>query len=129
MRRLSQSRLFLNSTRAENANYRNNYVRTNTQESTTENRQQSVDVESHSDGEDAVADTVASRSASILLTRSTSMPSMSPEHDGTATSLDPNAPPIDEMRLAASDTNLFFERAETPPPPYVECITDGGTTT
>lgn len=128
VRRLSQSRLFLNSTRAENANYRSNYVRTNTQES-TENHPQSTNLESDSESEAAVANTMVSQPASVALVRSTSMPSMSPEIDGAAVSFHPSAPPSEEIRSIASETNVFFERAETPPPPYIDVIRESKTNT
>lgn len=127
VRRLSQSRLFLNSTRTENANYRNNYERTNTQES-SETQQQAIDVESDSDCDDAIADTYVSRSASVTLLRRASMPSMSSDNDGGAISIHSSAPPCEEMRSFASETSVFFDRAETPPPPYSDVIAESGTT-
>lgn len=128
VRRLSQSRLFLNSTRTENANYRNNYVRTNTQES-TETRPQSTHLESDESDDAVTGSLVTGRSVSHPLIRATSMPLMSPEADGAAASFDPSAPPLEEMRSFLSETNIFFDRAETPPPPYIEVITEEETTT
>lgn len=123
VRRLSQSRLFLNSTRAENANYRNNYTRPNTQES-SETQPQSIDVESDSDCDDAIPDSHVSQSASVTLLRRASMPSMSSDNDGAPIPIHATAPPCEEMRSCASETNVFFDRAETPPPPYSEVIAE-----
>lgn len=121
VRRLSQSRLFLNSTRTENAAYRQNYVRTNTQDS-TENHLASVEVELNSEnGDDFDADEFVSESANGTLIRSTSMPSMSSERTANAYGSD--------ARSIASETNMFFERAETPPPPYIEVIAETENTT
>lgn len=57
------------------------------------------------------------------------MPSMSAEVDGPAASFDPSAPHLEEIRSFLSETNIFFDRAETPPPPYIEIIAEGETTT
>lgn len=128
VRRLSQSRLFLNSTRAENANYRNNYSRTNTQDS-SETQTQAIDVESNSDCDDAIADTNVSRLASVTLLRRASMPSMSSDNNVGAISIHLSGSPYEEMRSFASETNVLFDRAETPPPPYSEVVAESGTTT
>lgn len=110
MRRLSQSRLFLNTTRAENANYRQNYVRTNTQESAA-SPSQAVEVES-------VNDDIESEALVDGLIRSTSMPSLNADYeDSTSATLAPG-----NLRSTASETNILFDRAETPPPPYIEHI-------
>lgn len=120
VRRLSQSRLFLNSTRTDNAAYRQNYVRTNTQDS-TENPSASVEVELNSENDDVNADEFVSGSANGTLIRSTSMPSMSSERTANAHGSD--------ARSIASETNMVFERAETPPPPYIEVIAETENTT
>lgn len=82
-----------------------------------------------SDSDSDGADTLLDRSTSVTMARSTSMPSMNPESGGAIDSHDPSAPPFDDVRSFASVTNVFFERSETPPPPYIEVISDSGTTT
>lgn len=105
VRRLSQSRLFVNSSRAQNANYRNGFVRTQSNvpaETDVNAPESSINYEENEEN-------ISLRSTVV---RSTSLPSINLENVSHA-----------ETMSVVSDIEIY-ERVETPPPAYKDIAID-----
>lgn len=131
VRRLSQSRLFLNSSRSQNAQYRNSYVGNNRHNN---DRAEVIEVDNSN-----LIDAITAHQENLIndrnnidivdnstatLTRSASMPSINVENE-TDLNLIPNA--SDEYLEMAYSSEPELEpnertEVETPPPAYVDIV-------
>lgn len=120
VRRLSQSRLFLNSSRSQNANYRNSFVNTRSTSRTEEepglNRQTS---NAAMTPYPSVA--LTDESPSHIGTLSVSLPSLDHENRTGARPTDNLLASSEESDGYTSEPELFA-RAETPPPAYKDIL-------
>lgn len=122
VRRLSQSRLFLNSSRSQNAQYRNSYVgnRNNssrTEELETDNTNIVDAITAHQDN--LLNDRSHAHSIATL-SRSASMPSVNVED---ATELRSNHADEDYEAVYSSEPEINVrDGGETPPPAYLEIV-------
>lgn len=123
VRRLSQSRLFLNSSRAQNANWRNSYV-SNANRSGSNNVQTPTRDDSNNSFSRQVSNVTPSpmeEYQSEIHSSAVSLPSLVPSN--SQLDITPSAPlpdNLDDGRYA-SEPNLAT-RSETPPPAYTDIL-------
>lgn len=133
VRRLSQSRLFVNSTRAQNAAYRNNYMRNRSRQDTTNSQTTDAEIETESQ---AILNTNYSNQidAMNIINNDIGIDHDNIDDDNTdemhqlrggsihslRISNEHNQNRRNAMRSVASENDIFrnCERGETPPPPY-----------
>lgn len=119
VRRLSQSRLFLNSSRSQNANYRNSYVNTRSNSRPEPDQRQPAEIVDHenlSTSEDEDFDSTTPNDHNLAT--SISLPSLNFDNNNEHL-FSPSAPSVG---ICASENDLTLSRLETPPPSYTEII-------